>query len=84
LCQKLGYDKVAALVTGTEAADSAIKIARKWGIARKGIRADEIIVLGCSENYHGLASGIWPIMDQDSGQEGKTTSTWMHNGGETG
>ncbi|KAF5010809.1 hypothetical protein FDECE_3052 [Fusarium decemcellulare] len=69
LCEKLGYDKVAALVMGAEAADSAVKIARKWGILRKGISPDDVVVLGCSENYHGLTSGIWPIMDQDGGQE---------------
>ncbi|KAG6989162.1 putative ornithine aminotransferase [Fusarium oxysporum f. sp. conglutinans] len=70
LCQKLGYDKVAAMVTGAEATDSAVKIARKWGIVRKGIAPDDVLVLGCSDNYHGLTSGIWPIMNPGSGQEG--------------
>ncbi|KAG6989217.1 Ornithine aminotransferase [Fusarium oxysporum f. sp. conglutinans] len=70
LCQKLGYDKVAAMTSGAEAADSAVKIARKWGIARKDISPMDVVVLGCSENYHGLTSGIWPIMNPGCGQEG--------------
>ncbi|OGM47224.1 hypothetical protein ABOM_003987 [Aspergillus bombycis] len=70
LCQKLGYDKVAAMTSGAEAADSAVKIAWKWGIARKGISPMDVTVLGCSDNYHGLTSGIWPIMNPGCGQEG--------------
>ncbi|CAI7654580.1 unnamed protein product [Penicillium bialowiezense] len=63
LCQKFGYQKVATMVSGAEAADSVCKIARKWGITRKGISPAEVLVLGSSENYHGLTTGIWPLMD---------------------
>lgn len=51
------------MVSGAEAADSVCKIARKWGITRKGISPAEVLVLGSSENYHGLTTGIWPLMD---------------------
>lgn len=51
------------MVTGAEAADTACKIARKWGVKRKGIAPDDVLILGCSDNYHGLTSGIWPIMN---------------------
>jgi ornithine--oxo-acid transaminase len=70
LCQRFGYDKVASMVTGAEAADSACKIARKWGITRKGIPPEDVLVLDCSDNYHGLTSGIWPIMNP-CGQHGE-------------
>lgn len=63
LCERFGYDKVTAMVSGAEAADTACKIARKWGITHKKIPAEEVIVLGTSDNYHGLTSGIWPIMN---------------------
>lgn len=59
------------MTSGAEAADAAVKIARKWGILVKGIPASDVLVLGCSENYHGLSSGIWPIMTPGCGQEGK-------------
>lgn len=58
------------MVSGAEAADAAVKIARKWGIEVKHIPPQELLVLGCSENYHGLSSGIWPIMNPGCGQEG--------------
>lgn len=69
LCERFGYDKVTAMVSGAEAADTACKIARKWGIVHKGIDPEEVLVLGTSDNYHGLTSGIWPIMTPGS-QEG--------------
>ncbi|KAH7268003.1 pyridoxal phosphate-dependent transferase [Fusarium solani] len=67
MCQRFGYDKMVGMVSGTEGADSAIKFVRKWGIKVKGIRPAEVLVLGVSDNYHGVASGVWPIMN-DMGQ----------------
>ncbi|KAL6352119.1 hypothetical protein LRP88_14561 [Fusarium phalaenopsidis] len=45
MCQRLGYDKMVGMVSGTEGADSAIKFVRKWGIKVKGIRPAEVLVL---------------------------------------
>jgi ornithine--oxo-acid transaminase len=39
--------------TGAEAVETAIKIARKWGYKVKGIPANEALVLGVAENFHG-------------------------------
>ncbi|KPM39584.1 hypothetical protein AK830_g6980 [Neonectria ditissima] len=63
LCTRLGFDKVTPMCTGAEAADTACKIARKWGITNKGIPPEDVLVLGTSENYHGLTAGVWPIME---------------------
>lgn len=79
LCTRFGYDKVTAMVSGAEAADTACKIARKWGIMRKGIAAEDVVVLGTSDNYHGLTSGIWPIMNPSS-QSGKFGISLSHRG----
>ncbi|KIM92607.1 hypothetical protein OIDMADRAFT_139383 [Oidiodendron maius Zn] len=62
ICNRFGYEKVTAMVSGAEAADTACKVARKWGTKFKKISPDEILVLGVSENYHGLTSGTWPLM----------------------
>jgi ornithine--oxo-acid transaminase len=64
---RFGYDKMVGMVSGTEGADAAVKFARKWGIKRKGIPPRDVLVLGVSDNYHGVGSGIWPIMN-DMGQ----------------
>ncbi|KAB8070343.1 pyridoxal phosphate-dependent transferase [Aspergillus leporis] len=65
LCTRFGYDRVAAMTSGTEAADTACKIARCWGINQKCIPTEECIVLGVGGCYHGLASGVWGLMDSN-------------------
>ncbi|KAL4982535.1 pyridoxal phosphate-dependent transferase [Aspergillus falconensis] len=67
MCRRFGYDKMVGAVSGTEGADASVKFARKWGIKAKGIKSSEVLVLGVSDNYHGVSSGIWPIMN-DMGQ----------------
>ncbi|KAF4992026.1 hypothetical protein FDECE_13833 [Fusarium decemcellulare] len=67
LCQKFGYDKVTAMTSGAEAADTACKLARGWGIKTKGINPTEVLVLGTSDNYHGTLSGVWPLMEREAG-----------------
>lgn len=42
------------MVTGSEAVDALIKIARKWAYVKKGIPKDEAIILTVGECYHGL------------------------------
>ncbi|KAK2608034.1 hypothetical protein N8I77_006671 [Diaporthe amygdali] len=49
-----GYDKFVALTSGAEAADAAVKIARKWGYVQKGIPAGEAWVLTAGRCYHGV------------------------------
>lgn len=66
MCRRFGYDKIIAMTSGTEAADTACKIARKWGIRVKGIPADSCIILGIGSSYHGLGSGVWGLMDGSS------------------
>lgn len=63
MCRRFGYDKIACTTSGTEAADTAVKIARKWGIQRKGIAPESCTVLGVGGSYHGLGSGVWGLMD---------------------
>ncbi|RKK76285.1 hypothetical protein BFJ71_g16983 [Fusarium oxysporum] len=79
LCEKFSYDKCASMVTGAEAADAACKFACKWGIRRKGISPEEVLVLGTSHNYHGVTAGIWPIMDPYSQRDYGVTSKTITN-----
>ena len=71
LCKRFGYDKINAMVTGGEGADAACKIARKWGTQVKGIPSEKVMVLGVSDNYHGLSSGVWPLMNPDQSRVGR-------------
>ncbi|KAH6988344.1 ornithine aminotransferase [Ilyonectria destructans] len=69
LCEKFGYDKVTAMTSGAEAADTACKLARGWGISAKKINPADVLVLGTSDNYHGTISGVWPLMEREAGWE---------------
>ncbi|GFF74782.1 hypothetical protein IFM53868_01412 [Aspergillus udagawae] len=68
-------DKVLWMVSGMEGADAVVEFARKWGIKVKGIKSSEVLVLGASDNYHGVGSGIWRIMKDigDLVPQGSTT-----------
>ena len=54
-----------AMTSGTEAADTACEIARCWGINKKQIPAKDCVVLGVGDCYHGLASGVWGLMNSN-------------------
>ncbi len=57
LCKDLhdltGFDMVLPMNSGTEAVESAIKVARKWGYKVKGIPQDKAEIIVCANNFHG-------------------------------
>ncbi|RFU29300.1 hypothetical protein B7463_g7028, partial [Scytalidium lignicola] len=63
LCTRLGYDKVISVVSGSEATDTACKIARKWGILKKGIAPEKTFIFGVGDSFHGLTSGVWNLQN---------------------
>ena len=48
-----GYDKVLPMNTGAEAVETALKLARRWGIVKKGIPNDQVKIICCEGNFHG-------------------------------
>lgn len=59
------------MTSGSEATDTACKLARGWGVDIKKIDPKDVLVLGTSDNYHGTLSGVWPLMEPEAGWEGK-------------
>jgi ornithine--oxo-acid transaminase len=53
-----GYDKVLPMNTGVEAVETAIKLARRWGYATKGITDGEAKIIVCNNNFHGRTSTV--------------------------
>lgn len=53
-----GYESVLPMNTGAEAVEIALKIARRWGYVKKGIPANEAIVLSAADNFHGRSIAI--------------------------
>lgn len=53
LTRVCGHDKALLVNTGVEAVETAIKLARRWGYARKGIAPDCASIVVFSNNFHG-------------------------------
>lgn len=52
-CQLTRQDKALPMNTGAEAAETALKAARKWGYTVKGIPAGQAEIICCEGNFHG-------------------------------
>lgn len=48
-----GYDKVLPMNSGAEADETGLKLARRWGVVKKGIPNDEVMIVCCEGNFHG-------------------------------
>ncbi|BBX84347.1 ornithine--oxo-acid transaminase [Mycolicibacterium aubagnense] len=71
LAQLCGKDLVLPMNSGAEAVESAIKVARKWGIDVKHIKADpgpNIIV--AQGNFHGRTTTIISFSDDQTARQG--------------
>lgn len=53
-----GYELILPMNTGAEAVETGLKLARKWGYAKKGIKKGEAIILSAVDNFHGRTLGI--------------------------
>ena len=53
ITEYFGYDKVLPMNTGAEADETALKLARRWGVVKKGIPNDEVMIICCEGNFHG-------------------------------
>ncbi len=53
-----GFDKVLPMNTGVEAVETAIKLARRWGYAIKGVEENKATIIVCANNFHGRTSTV--------------------------
>eukprot|EP00494_Astrolonche_serrata_P032060 UN32329 len=53
ICKYFGYDRVLAMNSGVEACESAVKIARRWGYEKKGIKQNQAKIVFVAENFWG-------------------------------
>lgn len=58
ITEYFGYDKVLPMNTGAEADETALKLARRWGVVKKGIPNDEVKIVCCEGNFHGRTISI--------------------------
>ncbi|WP_341836232.1 ornithine--oxo-acid transaminase [Chitinophaga pollutisoli] len=53
-----GYDRVLPVNSGVEAVETALKLARRWGYAVKGIAENQAKIIVCAENFHGRTLNV--------------------------
>jgi ornithine--oxo-acid transaminase len=58
LARLCGMEMVLPMNTGAEAVETAIKAARRWGYARKGIAQGQAEIIVCENNFHGRTTAI--------------------------
>lgn len=58
ICALTGSHKVLPMNSGSEAVESALKAARKWGYEVKGVPADRAEIIVCENNFHGRTLAI--------------------------
>ncbi|NLF65786.1 MAG: ornithine--oxo-acid transaminase [Chloroflexi bacterium] len=66
LCELTGYEKALPMNTGAEAVETAIKAARKWGYAVKGVEDDCAEIVVCAGNFHGRTTTIVGFSSEES------------------
>lgn len=74
LCKDLheltGFDMVLPMNSGTEAVETAIKVARKWGYKVKGIPQDKAEIIVCANNFHGRTVTIVSFSTDEQYRDG--------------
>jgi ornithine--oxo-acid transaminase len=58
LCELTGYEMMLPMNSGTEAIETAIKAARKWGYNVKGVEKNRAEIITCAGNFHGRSITI--------------------------
>ncbi len=65
-----GKDMVLPMNTGAEGVETAIKAARRWGYATKGVARDRAEIIVCHGNFHGRTTTIVGFSSDADAREG--------------
>jgi ornithine--oxo-acid transaminase len=70
LCEYSGFEAALPMNTGAEAVETGIKLARKWGYEKKGVKDGEAEIIVCCENFHGRTTTIVGFSSDPDSYEG--------------
>lgn len=65
-----GYDKLLPMNSGAEAVETALKLCRKWAYLKKGIPANEAVIVFATGNFHGRTLAIISGSTEESSRDG--------------
>ena len=70
LCTLSGFDKALPMNSGTEAVETALKAARRWGYEVKKIPEDKAEIIGAKNNFGGRSIGVLSMSTGKSATDG--------------
>jgi len=70
LCELTGYQMMLPMNTGSEAVETAIKVARKWGYKIKGVPDGQAEIIVCEGNFHGRTLTVVSFSTQAQYRDG--------------
>lgn len=70
LCELTGYEMMLPMNTGSEAVETALKAARKWGYKVKGVPDGQAEIITCAGNFHGRTITIVGFSTQEQYKDG--------------
>jgi ornithine--oxo-acid transaminase len=70
VCELTGYEMMLPMNSGTEAVETAIKAARKWGYEVKGVPEDTAHIIACHGNFHGRTITIVSFSPEEQYRDG--------------
>lgn len=65
-----GKEKVLPMNSGTEAVETALKAARRWGYFEKGVEEGKAEIVVCANNFHGRSITVISFSTRDKYREG--------------
>ena len=70
LCKLSGFEKALPMNTGSEAVETALKAARKWGYSKRGIPVNKGEIIVCNNNFHGRTITIISFSSEEQYKSG--------------
>ena len=70
LCALTKAHKMLPMNSGAEAVETALKLARKWGYAVKGVAKDQAEIIVCENNFHGRTVAIVSFSSDPAARKG--------------
>ena len=70
VCQLLGYEMMLPMNSGSEAVETALKAARKWGYYVKGVPDGQAQIIACSGNFHGRTISVVSLSPNEQYRDG--------------
>ncbi len=65
-----GYEMALPMNSGVEAVETALKVARKWGVTVKGIPDGEAEIIVCGNNFHGRTIAVVGFSSEEQYRHG--------------